>query len=507
MKKNYDKQSKSDAVSFDSAIKGKTSLDISNFKAAMVHELAANTDILTSGRIMGMDVEHILDMIKNPIGCGNDLISISRYLMNISSYYQRICLYLGNMGLVNWTVDTIDVKNDADNFKLSDLKNSYLKLLSQLEKMNLRHEFKKILAVLPSEDLFCGLLYENSSDFFIWRVPYNVCKIINVQDGVFNFGINLSAIVSDQILSYPDYVQEAYLAYRNKRDYFDAFYVPPAKYQICIKFNDTVPYVMPYMLMICPDIFDIDKYKKLKLQKARVNNYKAIGIEIPIDDESVDKPLLTDDIITAAAEVNKSNMPDDIGMIHTFGKPITPISFNNNTNETDNLSDAISNLYTSAGVPAQMFVEQKTSVALKLAIENDAGMIYRVYRQLERWTNRFIKLRGFNKSLYKFKLRIQDSTIFNRSDVTGYYLSASEHGLATKMDYAVSIGQTPGRFLGNLMIENDIFDISSNLRPLPTSYTQSSGDTEESGRPTNESLGLELSDEGEKTADNGGNDR
>ena len=487
-----------DKSSLDATLRGEKPLDLSSFQRVMTHDLAINTDVWTTNRIGGYDLDYIIGLIKNPVNGGRALIDVSRYLMNVSVYYQRICSYLGNMGLVNWNVDTYDVKQDAVGFKLADLKANYLKLLSQFEKMNLQHEFRKILAVLPSEDLFCGLLYENNTDFFIWRVPYSVCVLVNIQDGVYNFGIDLNAVIASDIMKYPDYVQEAFLKYKRQPKNSDGIYIPPAKYQICIKFNDTTPYIMPYMLMMCGDIFDIDKYKQLKLQKARVNNYKALGIEIPIDSESVDKPLLTDDILTVAAEINKSSMPDDIGLIHTFGAPVTPITFTNNANETNNLSDAIDNFYTAAGVPRQLFVEQKSSAALKLAIENDAGMIYRTYRQLERWTNRFIKLRGFNKALYKFKLRIQDSTIFNRDDVSGYYLSAAEHGMATKIDYAVSIGQSPSKFIGNLLIENDIFDLSDHLQPLPTSYTQSSNSA---GRPTNESQGLELSDSGEATAD------
>ena len=50
---------------------------------------------------------------------------------------------------------------------------------------------------------------------------------------------------------------------------------------------------MPFLLGLIKDILDLDTYKKLKLQKARVDNYKAIVIEIPIDEDAVDKPLLT----------------------------------------------------------------------------------------------------------------------------------------------------------------------------------------------------------------------
>ena len=135
---------------------------------------------------------------------------------------------------------------------------------------------------------------------------------------------------------------------------------------------------------------------------------------------------------------------------------------------------------------------------MKLAIENDASIIYRVYRQLERHMNRFIKLRKFNRKLYKFAFRIQDSTVYNRDSVSEMYLKAAEHGLPFKMDYAVSLGISQNRMMGNLFSENSALELHNLLIPLPTSYTMSA---DEVGRPTNKSSGKELTESGEQTAD------
>lgn len=251
------------------------------------------------------------------------------------------------------------------------------------------------------------------------------------------------------------------------------------------------------MIMLVKDIFDIDTYKKLKLQKARVDNYKAIVIEIPIDDSTVDKPLLTEDTIMVFSEMNKANMPEDVGLIHTLGNA-EAISFKDNTNNTNNLSDAIENLYDSSGIPSALFNGSTVSSSMKLAIENDASIIYRIYRQFERHMNRFIKLRKFNRKLYKFAFRIQDSTVYNKDTVTDAYLKAAEHGLPFKMDYAVSLGISQNRVMGNIFSENYALELHNLLIPLPTSYTMSSDDV---GRPTNKSSGKELSESGEQTAD------
>lgn len=494
-------QRENDEKSFEQTEQGKSSLDLSAFRRLMISDLCTKTDVAQTSRIGSYSLETIERALANPETYSQVLVNTSRYLMSISSFYMRLNQYFAKMGLFHYIVDTYDVRSPMTDTVVARYREDYQKLQSQLEKMNLRHEFSKIMSVLPSEDLFCGVIFEDSTDFFIWRVPTSLCKIVQIQDGVYNFQIMLSGINALDIGAYPASIQQAFLSYKNNEDYFDGWYIPPADKQICIKMNETCLYPLPLMIMLVKDIFDIDTHKKLKLQKARVDNYKAIVVEIPIDKSSVDKPLLTEETITVFAEMNKANMPEDVGLIHTLGAA-EAISFKDNTNNTNNLSDAIGNLYDGAGVPSAIFSGGTSSSALKLSIETDAAIIYGVYRQFERYMNRFIKLRKYNRTSYKFAFRIQDSTVYNRDAVTDAYLKAAEHGLPFKMDYAVSLGLSQNRIIGNLFSENEALELHTHLIPLPTSYTMSSDDV---GRPTNASSGLDLTESGEQTLDSDAN--
>lgn len=478
---------------------GKTPLDLSLFKRLMIHELCAKIDVLKTQRVGRYDLKQIENALENPQNFYNILLETSQYLMRTSSFYMRINKYFSNMGLFNYSIDFYDI--DPQKVDQKKMQENFFKLSSQLEKMNLKHEFSKIMETLPSEDIFYGLCFENETDFFITKVSPSLCKITEIQDGVYNYKLSLSGINPLNIGSYPLFVQQAYIQYKNNEAFLDGWYIPPADKQICIKFNESCTYPLPFLIMLARDIFDIDIYKKLKLQKARVDNYKAIAVEVPIDKTNVDKPLLTTSTLSAFAEMNKANMPDDLGMLHVPGEA-KAISFKDNTNNTNNLSDAIENLYDGSGTNSQLFNGGTASSALKLSVENDAAFIYRLYRQFERYINRFIKLKKFNQKTYKFAFRIQNSTIFNKDAVTDSYLKAAEHGLPFKMDYAVSLGISQNRFLGNLFVENEILKIHTKLIPLPTSYTLSS---DEVGRPTNESSGKDLDDSGEQTRESEAN--
>lgn len=490
-----DKKAVSDAES------GGKPFDLSAFKRLMIHELCTNTDVLKSYKIGAYPIEKIRDALQNPKSYSNILLETSRYLMTVSPFYMRINQYFSKMGLFNYVIDVYDVKLDELNteVKKKRLKDAYFSVCEEFEKINLKHEMLKIMETVIPEDVFYGLIFEDSSDFFILKLNPSICKIHQIQDGVYNYRLRLSGIHPLEINTYPDNIKRAYLDYYHGKAYRDGWYTPPADQQVCFKFNTSLLAPAPFMLALVKDIMDLDIYKQLKLQKARVDNYKAIVVEIPIDDDTVDKPLLTEDTLTVFAEMNKANMPEDVGLLHVPGSA-NSVSFKDNTNNTNNLSDAIANLYDNAGVSKELFNGGSSGTAFKLSLENDAAFIYAFYRQCERFFNRFIKIRKYNKPLYKFSIRIQNSTVFNEMERADAFLKASQNGLPFKLDYAAALGKSPARLIGGMFMETEILRLQDHFIPLSTSYTQSGSDS--TGRPANESKGLELSDEGEKTADN-----
>jgi hypothetical protein len=473
------------------------------FRNIMFRDLCLNTEILSDNKIGFYDLTRVADAIRNPAYDWPILMNVSEYLMQVSPYYMRLNNYFGNMALFDWTLDLYDIKDSA---KKSTIKQSYTKLASKLETMNLKHEFSKIMKVLPYQDIYCGLLFDKDGSFFIQKINYRICKLYRIQDGLYNFAINLSKIKATELNAYPDYVQEAYLEYVDSgQTVACAWYLPPADKQICIKLNWQWTYPYPMLIGMLQDLLDLDVYKKLKLQSARNDNYKAILIEVPIDKDSVDKPLLTPQTIAMFANLNKQNMSKDIGLLHTLGSKGEAISFKDSSNTRNIVSDAVDEIYNASGVTKEMFNGSSTATAVTYSLENDSGIVYSIYRQLERWVNRFIKLNKYNKTNYKFAITILDSTIFNRDTVTTRYKDLAALGITCVDKLFASIGMTPSKVLGSYVVHNDIFDYHNNLVPLSSAYNSSSSD--KGGRPTNESKGELLSEEGERTSDNDSNIR
>lgn len=488
---------KNDQNKFEKSIKdGK--LDLSTFQRLMINDICRHTSVIDTGCIGDVSLRDIELALKHPKQGWKILLRASQELMLCSPHYFRMNNLYSNMALFCWWVDLYDVKENA---KIDNVKKIYSNLAAKLEGMNLKHEFSKIMKVIPYQDIYCGLVFENQSDFFFQQIDYKICELYKIQDGLYNFKIDLTQIKAQNLDAYPDYVQQAYLDLRDGKANANVngqWYTPPADKQICLKMNSQWTFPYPILISLIKDILDLDVYKKLKLQSARTDNYKAIAVEVPIDENTVDKPLLTPETLGIFAEINRESMTDDIGLLHTLGSGATPISFKDSSNTRNNVSDAVDELYNSSGISKELGNGSSSGTALTFSIENDSGFIYGLYRQFERWVNRWIKTRKYNKTAFKFLFYLVDVTIFNRDNVSKRYKEACSLGVTVIDKWLATLDITPSRTLGSFILHKDIFDFQNNFVPLSSSFN-SSVDSNETGRPTNKSKNETLDEAGEKT--------
>lgn len=503
-KENY----KQDEKSFNEFENG-GKLDLTAFHRLLTHDLCTNTNVIETGCIGDIKLKDVEWALKYPKQGWKILLSISQQLMLCSPHYFRMNNLYSNMALFCWWIDLYDVKENA---QIDKIKKTYSALAAKLEGMNLKHEFSKIMKVIPYQDIYCGLVFENQSDFFFQQIDYKICELYQIQDGLYNFRINLSQIDATNLVAYPDYVRQAYIDLRDRNvnpNLSGQWYTPPADKQICLKLNSQWTFPYPILIGLIKDILDLEVYKKLKLQSARTDNYKAVAVEVPIDTNTVDKPLLTPETLGIFAEINRESMSDDIGLLHTLGSPATPISFKDSSNTRNNVSDAVDEIHNSSGISKELGNGSSSGTALTLSVENDSGFIYGLYRQFERWCNRWIKIRKYNKPNFKLFFYLVDVTIFNRDNVSKRYKEACSLGVSVVDKWLATLDMTPSRTLGSFILHKDIFDFQHNFVPLSSSFN-SSGETTssgEAGRPTAESKNEQLTEEGEKTKDTESNDK
>lgn len=494
-KKDYEK----DEYDFNKSL-AENNVNIKAFKRLVLSDVLHDTRIIETGKIGNYTLEDIKIAMNNKCVGWQTLLDVSDSLMRISPHYYRLNTFYSNMATFCWGIDLYDVAEKAN---INTVKNTYHKLASNLERMNLKHEFTKIMRVLPYKDIYCGVVVEDDNDFYFQELDFRMCKVWETQDGLYNFAINLSYIKAKQLDAYPDYIKEAYLSYADGNT--GIWYIPPADKQIYVKFNTQWLHPYPLLINLVDDILNLDTYKKLKLQSARTDNYKAIMIKVPIDESTIDKPLLSPQTLATFAEMNRESMTDDIGIIHTLGADGETVSFKDSSNITNHVADALDDIYNSSGISKELFNGSSSGTAVTFSLENDSAFIYNVYRQFERWINRWIKLKSYNKTTFKFSYYLLDVTIFNKEKMGTMFKDACTLG-ATVMDkwYAV-LGMTPSKIKGSFVLHKDIFDFQNNLQVLSSSYNSSDTSSSDIGRPTNDSKGKPLDVSGQKTQDSDAN--
>lgn len=491
-----------DERSFNQSVTEGKAINLKAFQRLMINDLCKNGKIIDTGCIGHVSIRDANRALLNPRGEWRILMEVSEELMHISPHYYRLNTMYSNMALFNWGIDIYDLRDGA---KPDVIKKTYMALAARLENMSLKHEFSKIMRILPYQDIYCGLVIESASDFFFQRINYKVCDLYQIQDGLYNFRIDLSKISPKELGGYPDYVQQAYIDYRKGKT-SSRWFLPPADKQICVKLNDQWPFPYPLLISLVQDILDLEVYKKLKLQSARTDNYKAIMVKVPIDESTIDKPLLTPDTLAIFAEMNRESMTDDIGLLYNLGSDGEAISFKDSTNTRNNVNDAVDELYNASGESRELFNGSSSGTAVTFSVENDSGFVYGLYRQFERWTNRYIKLKKYNKSTFKFHFYLLDITIFNRDNVSKRYREACTLGATVIDKWLATLDMTPSRMMGSYILHEDIFDFKSHFTPLNSSFNSADGNNA-GGRPTNEESNKQLSEEGEKTKDGEKNDR
>lgn len=469
--------------------------ELADFKRNIFNEVYINSELIDTGYFGKYRIEYIERALKYPKNNWRVLLGTSELLMHISPHYYRLNKTISNSSLINWWVDLCNVNSNTNN--IDKLKNNYVKLINRLEDMNLKHEFKKIINVLPYKDIYVGLVVDNGNSFFLQEINYKICELFKIENGLYTFRISLPSISPLEIEKYPMYVQTAYFEFINNKN-SSKWYYPPLDKQICIKLNEEWIYPYPMLIGLVKDIFDLNIYKKLKKQSARTDNYKALNIEVPIDDKIVDKTMVTPPLLETFAEINRESMNDDIGMIHTLGGKADLISFKDSNNTRNNVADAMDDVYNSAGISKELFNGSSSGTAVTLSIENDSAFLYGIYRQLERWINSYYT-KQFNTKTYKFKFEILDTTIFNRNEVSQRYKDACSLGASVVDKWLASLNMTPSVTMGSFILHKNIFDFEHNLIPLTSSYNSSNNDSNDVGRPTNKSKGETLDVAGEQT--------
>lgn len=433
--------------------------------------------------------DDIRKWLEHPERFYKQLRIASNALYEISPQYRRLIGYFAKMHTFAYILLPFKL-NLHKNINVQLLKKCYSQSCMYLEKASLKHELIKIYTTCFKEDIFYGYVYQTSDSFYIKKLNPDYCKITMIEDGCFIYDFDFTYFnkYPEDLENYGEEFIERFEMYKQHPSSM-RWQTLNTQNQLCLKYNEDIPYPSIPFVGVFEGIFDIQDYKGLKKAKAETDNYKVLALKVPIDDNGNYK-VDYDDIVDYYERL-LDVLPENIGAFLT-PMAVEDFSFENAGAVDDNkVSDATKTFWNDAGVSSVIFGGDKiTSATLNVSITADEEMVFAFTRQVERNINRLLKRMP---GTYKFKINFLDITYFNRQEMFNTYLKGAQASLPTTTMACAALGLSPTDMMNLNYIETTILDIPNKFIPLSTSYTQSS----DGGAPTQEEKNEVLSDAGE----------
>lgn len=409
------------------------------------------------------------------------LREISQILYSKSPEYQRLIRHFAEMALFSHVITPV---KDITKVNVAKVQKQYISIAEQVKRMELKHEMRKVLRTAFAEDVFYGYVHDDGKSFYIQRIDGEMCRITSVEDGVYNYSINMNYFLKDErrLIGFADEIKIKYQAWKKK--FGDQPKIDPQIHMwnyveldpqntICIKVNEEMLEIFPPFAGSFDAIYDIQAYKELRKTKEEIGNYMIISQELPIrkDSENNNDFMIDMNMMQYFHNMASDAVPENVGVI-TSPMPIQPVNFQRETGEQDGVMKATRDFWNGNGTSQLLFnADDSTSQGLMMSIKTDEEIVFAVLAQIERWLNRYIGYKTSGDLM--FNVDILNVTHFNQDEVIDRYMNASQYGIPVKSHLCASLGLDPIETMGMAYLENEVFKFQELFIPLFSSNTMS----------------------------------
>lgn len=455
--------------------------------------------------------ETLRTYMKSPKSYESQLRNLSRYLYRLCYEYRRICLHYATM-ICGDAFNIIPLDDPTQEMTPEDRTNAWYETMIRWQRMDFASELVKLLLVAWREDSVYAYVYDDSDQeggtCFYQILDGDYCRVSSVEAGVFRFAFDFSYFRSHETyLEYWDSeFKSKYEAYQ--KDSTLRWQELEPERQVCFKVNSDDPTMdYPSFSSLFEAIISNIDLQALKTAKDELSAYKLLvarlkpltGADEP-DDFEVDPD-------TALKYYNKfvAALPECVNACLS-PVPIDPIEFKdlNNTDDTDMISNSISNIFKHIGgvilnsdKSGTTIYEAQIIADMKIA---QSTLLPQVQRYLNLYFNYII---GTGHGYFKY---IDGVCPYTRRQKRKELVESAQNGFS-RMSIGILDGNTPLEQISLLKLEKDLGLIDLMSNPLSTSYTQSGSqpttDTDpiNGGAPSKDSD--DLTDSGSKSKERG----
>lgn len=432
------------------------------------------------------------------------LREISQLLWAKSPQYQRLLKYFSGMSKFAHVITPIKELRKLNENKI---RKQYVEIGELLKLMNLKHEMTKVMNVAFREDIFYGYIHLEKKSFYIQQMPSSICKVSSIEDGVMNYSIDMRYFERNEKFL-DGWANEIQLKYRewkalkSRNSNTPCWIELDPQNTICIKINEDITEIFPPFAGSFDSIFDIDGFKQLRKDKEELGNYMILTQKLPIREDSDDNNdfMIDKDFMMYFHNQASSTVPDNVGVI-TSPMKIEPVRFDQDKADRDGVGKATRDFWEGNGTSQLLFSsDNNSSAGLQMSIRSDEQIVFTVLTQIERWINRFLKLK-FGDLM--FNLSILPVTIYNEDTKYKMYVEGATYGVPVKSHLSAVLGLDPIEVMNMSFLENDILKMHEEWIPLQSSHTMTEEGDGSDGAPEKDAK--DISDEGAKSRDKDSN--
>lgn len=451
--------------------------------------------------------ETIQDYITNPLSNISNIRKVSQFLWRSSMPYRKLIEYFAQIPL--FTHNIIYTAPYGEIQSTDDFYQEYEEVSRRVYNMHLSDEMPVVLATALRDGVYYGYVYDNEESFFLNALDPDYCKINSKSDGVYNFSFdatyfdsgNNKYFLETEDGAWGDVFLNGYNEYKSKGNEYRWFELPPES-TICIISGDDPLMPLPYFLPIFVSLLDLLDYESIIRSKTELENYVLLYSKIPLfnNTERVDDFALNLDTVAAMQTLIDAAVPSLVGTAYGPCELDIKSFKQNDTSDTDIVSQSLSNLFSKVGVSEMLFNSDKGgSVGLTHSIKVDEAQSLKFVQRINRWVQRYVTLNiGEN-----FLIKMHEITRFNKSDYIKDLKDLATLGIPVKMDLATATGYSPYEIMNMTYMEKAMM-LQELWIPLQSSFnTTSDSESSEPGAPVVPDE--KLTDEGQATRDGGKN--
>lgn len=454
--------------------------------------------------------ETLRTYMKSPKSYESQLRNLSRYLYRLCYEYRRICLHYATM-ICGDAFNIIPLDDPTQEMTPEERTNIWYETMIRWQRMDFASELVKLLLVAWREDSVYAYVYDDSDQeggtCFYQILDGDYCRVSSVEAGVFRFAFDFSYFRSHETyLEYWDSeFKSKYEAYQ--KDSTLRWQELEPERQVCFKVNSDDPTMdYPSFASLFEAIISNIDLQALKTAKDELSAYKLLVARLKPISGSDDPDDFEVDPDTALKYYNKfvAALPECVNACLS-PVPIEPIEFKdlNNTDDTDMISNSISNIFKHIGGVILNSDKSGTTIYEAQIIADMEIAQSTLLPQVQRYLNLYFNYTiGTGHGYFKY---IDGVCPYTRRQKRKELVESAQNGFS-RMSIGILDGNTALEQISMLKLEKDLGLVDLMSNPLSTSYTQS-GSTQESetdpikgGAPEKDTD--DLTDKGSKSREN-----